>query len=223
MKKILFVVTSHDKLGNTGKPTGYYVSEVTHPYHVLSRDYEIDIVSPQGGKAPEEGLDLTDPITKEVWEDAKFQSKITNTLTPDKVNPDEYCAIFYAGGHGVMWDFPENKTLADICKKIYEAGGVVSAVCHGPAGLVNVTLSDGTPLIKDKHINAFTNIEEDLNGTSSAVPFMLQTTLLDKDCIFEQMKPWSNFTVVDGRIITGQNPMSALTVGYKVAAKLSSL
>lgn len=223
MKKILFVVTSHSELGNTGKKTGFYFSEVAHPYYVLSRDYEIDIVSPQGGAAPYEGLDPNDTISMGLYNQAEFRKKIGSTLTPAQVNPDDYCAIFYAGGHGVMWDFPDNKELTAICAKIYEAGGVVASVCHGPAGLVNVTLSDGTPLVAGKHLVSFTNTEETINGTASVVPFMLETVLLEKGCTFEQQKPWSDFTVEDQRLITGQNPMSALTLGYRIAAALSEI
>ena len=223
MKKILFVVTSHSELGNTGKKTGFYFSEVAHPYYVLSRDYEIDIVSPKGGEAPFEGLDQSDSISMNLYNQPAFRSKIANTLTPGQVNPDEYCAIFYAGGHGVMWDFADNTALAEICAKIYENGGVVAAVCHGPAGLINVTLSNGNKLVAGKHLVSFTNREEDINGTSPVVPFMLENALLDAGCTFEQQKPWSDFTVEDQRLITGQNPMSALTLGYRIAAALSAL
>lgn len=223
MKKILFVVSSHSELGDTGKKTGFYFSEAAHPYYVLSRDYEIDFVSPQGGKAPYEGYDETDEISRQMMNDATFTAKISNTLKPADVKPADYCAIFYAGGHGVMWDFPDNKELASICAQIYEADGVVGAVCHGPAGLVNVKLSDGSLLVADKHINSFTNQEETLIDMQQVVPFMLQTKLLEQGCIYEERKPWSNFVVADERIVTGQNPMSALAVGYRIASMLARL
>lgn len=223
MKKILFVVTSHSQLGNTGKKTGFYFSEVAHPYYILSRDYEIDIVSPKGGAAPYEGLDQTDTISMGLYNQPNFMQKIQNTLAPAQVNPQDYCAIYYAGGHGVMWDFADNTALADICARIYENGGVVAAVCHGPAGLINVTLSDGSKLVAGKRLVSFTNREEDINGTSSVVPYMLEDALLDAGCTFELQKPWSDFTVEDQRLVTGQNPMSALTLGYRVAAVLSAI
>lgn len=223
MKKILFVVTSHSELGNTGKKTGFYFSEVAHPYYILSRDYTIDIVSPKGGEAPYEGLDPKDTISMEMYNQKEFRQKIAHTLTPAQVNPDDYCAIYYAGGHGVMWDFADNTALAKICAQIYENGGVVGAVCHGPAGLLNVTLSNGKKLINGKHLVSFTNTEEDINGTSSVVPYMLETELLKGGCTFEQQKPWSDFTVEDSRLVTGQNPMSALTLGYRIATVLSSI
>ena len=135
-KKILFVVTSHDRLGNTNNPTGYYLSEVSHPWSVLiSAGYEIDFVSPKGGKAPAEAVDLTDEINKAFWENSVYRFKIEHTLNPQEVNPVEYIAVFYAGGHGVMWDYPNNQDLGRIAQTIYENGGVVSAVCHAPAAL----------------------------------------------------------------------------------------
>lgn len=160
-KKILFVVTSHDRLGNTNNPTGYYLSEVSHPWSVLiSAGYEIDFVSPKGGKAPAEAVDLTDEINKAFWENSVYRFKIEHTLNPQEVNPVEYIAVFYAGGHGVMWDYPNNLDLGRIAQTIYENGGVVSAVCHAPAALLNVKLSNGELLIKGRKINSFTNEEE---------------------------------------------------------------
>lgn len=221
--KILFVVTSHAELGNTGKKTGYFLSEVTHPWSVLGEDYDIDVVSPKGGRPPVDGFDLNDPINRKFWDDPQWQDKMSSTLTPAQVNPDEYKAIFYAGGHGAMWDFPDNVALARIAASIYEAGGIVAAVCHGPAGLINIKLSDGTNLIKGKRLDSFTNAEEIANGTADIVPFMLQTALEEKGAIFDCAKPWSDHVVTDGRLITGQNPMSALDLGKAVLSELSKI
>ena len=169
-KKILFVVTSHDRLGNTNNPTGYYLSEVSHPWSVLiSAGYEIDFVSSKGGKAPAEAVDLTDEINKAFWENSVYRFKIEHTLNPQEVNPVEYIAVFYAGGHGVMWDYPNNQDLVRIAQTIYENGGVVSAVCHAPAALLNVKLSNGELLIKGKKINSFTNEEEKFLNTNSLI------------------------------------------------------
>lgn len=169
-KKILFVVTSHDRLGNTNNPTGYYLSEVSHPWSVLiSAGYEIDFVSSKGGKAPAEAVDLTDEINKAFWENSVYRFKIEHTFNPQEVNPVEYIAVFYAGGHGVMWDYPNNQDLGRIAQTIYENGGVVSAVCHAPAALLNVKLSNGELLIKGKKINSFTNEEEKFLNTNSLI------------------------------------------------------
>ncbi len=126
-KKILFVVTSHDKKGNTGEDTGYYLGEVSHPWEVLHHaGYEIDFVSPKGGTPPVDGFDLKDPVNKEFWENKEYKNKIDHSMTPSQVNPKEYSTIFYAGGHGAMWDLADNKVLADIASKIYENGGIVA-------------------------------------------------------------------------------------------------
>lgn len=221
--RILFVVTSHGELGNTGKPTGYYLSEVTHPWDVLSGQYEIDVVSPLGGKPPVDGFDLEDPVNRKYWDNPEWQKKMSNTLKPADVKADDYKGIFYAGGHGVMWDFPDNRELAKICAQVFENGGIVGAVCHGPAGLLNVKLSDGSRLVKSKKVNSFTNAEEDANGTSAVVPFMLQTALEENGANYEHAPKWADFAIVDGRLVTGQNPMSAKKVGKLMLDLLNNL
>lgn len=219
--KILFVVTSHSELGKSGRKTGYFLSEVTHPWSVLGNKFDIDVVSPKGGRPPVDGFDLNDPINKKFWDDPEWQDKMSATMTPDEVKPEEYKAIFYAGGHGAMFDFPNNERLAQIASAIYENGGIVSAVCHGPAGLINILLPSGRNLIKGKRLDSFTNAEEDANGTSAFMPFMLQTVLEEKGCIFDCGAPWSDHVVVDGRLITGQNPMSALSLGKALLKALT--
>lgn len=213
MEKILFAVTSHGELGATGKKTGYFLSEVTHPWSVLSEKYEIDVVSPKGGRPPVDGFDLNDLINRKYWDDPAWQDKMSNTMTPEEVDPSQYKAIFFAGGHGAMWDFPNNKGLAKISQQIYEAGGFVAAVCHGPAGLLDIKLKDGSFLIKGKKLDSFTNAEEEANGTAKIVPFLLQTALTEKGADFECGAPWTSHVVRDGRLITGQNPQSALELG----------
>lgn len=218
--KVLFVVTSHGELGNSGRKTGYFLSEVTHPWSVLSEKYDIDVVSPKGGRPPVDGFNLEDPINRKYWDDPEWQDKMSATMTPEDVDPGKYKAIFYAGGHGAMFDFPDNKKLAEIAEAIYNKGGFVAAVCHGPAGLINIMLPDGTNLVKDKKFDCFTNAEEDANGTTKYMPFLLQTALQDKGGIFDGAAPWSDHVVRDGRLITGQNPMSALSLGKTLLSAL---
>jgi putative intracellular protease/amidase len=223
-KKILFVVTSHAQKGNTGQPTGYYLSEVAHPWSVLTKaGYEIDFVSPQGGKAPVDGLNLNDPINKEFWENEAYRTKIENTKKPSEVNASDYVAIFYAGGHGTMWDFADNKELASLATQIYENGGIVSAVCHGPAGLVNIKLSNGRYLIDGKKINGFTNEEEIAVKLEKVVPFMLETKLIERGARFEKSGLWQPHVTVDQRVITGQNPASAHGVGEATLKELKKI
>ncbi len=223
-KKILFVVTSHNKKGSTGEPTGYYLAEVTHPWEVLhSAGYEIDFVSPQGGKAPVDGFNLEDSVNRKFWENTTYRTKIENTMKPEDVKPEEYAAILYAGGHGTMWDFADNTELAGIASEIYENNGVVSAVCHGPAALLNVKLNSGKYLVDGKKINAFTNEEETAVGAEKIVPFMLETSLKERGAIFEKSGLGQKHVTVDQRVVTGQNPASAQGVGEAILTVLSSL
>jgi len=222
-KKILFVVTSHEIKGDTGEKTGYYLGEVSHPWEVLvAAGYEIDFVSPKGGNPPVDGFDLSDPVNKKFWEDKYYHQKITHSLKPSQVDPQDYGAIFYAGGHGAMWDLPNNKELANIASKIYEQNGVVAAVCHGPAGLLNIQLSDGKYLIAGKKVNGFSNEEEELVKLTKVVPFLLEDQMKERGGIYEQSAPWQNHVTVDGRLITGQNPQSAKAVGEAIKKLLTN-
>jgi putative intracellular protease/amidase len=221
MKKILFVVTSHDKKGSTGQPTGYYLSEVSHAWEVLKKaGYEIDFVSPKGGKAPVDDFNLNDATNRAFWEDKTYRHKIENTMKPSQVNPSEYAAIYYAGGHGTMWDFPESKAIADIATNIYEHNGVIGAVCHGPSGLVNIRLSNGKYLVDGKRINAFTNEEEAAVKLDKVVPFSLENKLIERGAKFEKSGLWQPYVTLDERLITGQNPASARLVGEQVLSEL---
>ncbi len=222
--KILFVVSSHDKKGNTGESTGYYLSEVSHPWEILhNAGYEIDFVSPKGGTPPVDGFDLSDEVNKKFWENEEYHAKINNSMKPSEVDPDNYVAIHYAGGHGTMWDFADNAELAEIAQKIYENNGIVSAVCHGPAGLVNIKLSNGKYLVDGKKINAFTNEEEIAVKLEHVVPYMLETTLIDRGAIFEKSGLWQPHVTVDQRVVTGQNPQSAHGVGEAVLKEIQKL
>ncbi len=224
MKKILFVVTSCDQKGDTGGKTGYYLGEVSHPWDVLhSAGYEIDFVSPKGGKAPVDGFDLSDPVNKKFWEDDIYRNKIENTMKPDEVNPADYIAIHYAGGHGTMWDFADNAEIAEIARQIYENNGVVSAVCHGPAGLVNIRLSTGEYLVDGKMINAFTNEEETAVGLEAVVPFLLESVLIERGAQFEKSGLWEKHVAVDHRVVTGQNPQSAQGVGEATLLEIQKI
>jgi len=220
-KKILFVVTSHNEKGNTGKKTGFYLSEVAHPWETLvNAGYEIDFVSPAGGKAPVDGFNLEDAVNKKFWNDVVYRRKIEKTMKPSEINPGQYVAIHYAGGHGAMWDFADNVELASIAAKIYENGGIVSAVCHGPAGLVNIKLSNGKYLVEGKKINAFTNEEETAVKLDKVVPFLLESKLMERGAGFEKSGLWQPHVVTDRRVVTGQNPQSAKAVGEAVLKEL---
>lgn len=216
-QRVLFVLTSHDTLGNTGKETGFYLSEVTHPYEAFERvGIEVEFVSPKGGKAPAIGIDLADPLNKVFLEDSIKLAKIENTLIPAEIEPSRYDAIFFAGGHGSMWDFADNELLAGIGASIYERGGIVGAVCHGSAGLLNIKLSDGSYLVAGKAVAGFTNEEEAAVGLSEVVPFLLASKLSDRGATHTKADNFQVHVVVSDRLVTGQNPASAKGVGVEM-------
>jgi putative intracellular protease/amidase len=219
--KILFVLTSHDRKGNTGQPTGFYLPEAAHPWAVLqAAGFEIDFVSPKGGKPPMDGVDLSDPVNRAFLENQEVSRKIDNTLTPDQINVRDYAAIFFVGGHGTMWDFPNDASLARLAATIYEEGGVVGAVCHGPAALVNLKLSNGQYLVKGRRVAAFTDDEERAVNLDRVVPFLLATTLGQRGAVHVPAPNWQSNVIVDDRLVTGQNPASAERVGQEIAALL---
>lgn len=221
-RKILIALTSHGELGSTGRQTGFYLSEAAHPWKVFTdAGYTVDLVSVQGGHPPVDGIDRSDPVQQAFLDDPDISAKLTNTLRPEQVNPADYDAIFYAGGHGTMWDFPEATRLADIARDIYENNGVVAAVCHGPAGLVNITLSDGRYLVADREVAGFTNEEEAAVGLTEDVPFLLQTRLEQRGAKHTGASNFQPWVVRDGRLVTGQNPASATGVAEQVITALN--
>lgn len=220
--KILFVVTSHAKIDQTGKATGFYLSEVAHPWNVLiNAGYEVDFVSPRGGEAPVDGFDLEDPINRKFWEDKTYRAKIEQTKLPSEIDPADYVGIHFAGGHGAMWDLADNVVIAQIAARIYVRGGIVAAVCHGPAGLVNIKLPNGKYLVEGKRVNAFTNEEEAAVQLEKVVPFLLESKLIERGARFEKSAPFSSHVVADHRLITGQNPQSATAVGEVLVEQLA--
>ena len=220
--KVLFVVTSHSEKGSTGEKTGYYLSEVSHAWEVIVNEgYEIDFVSPKGGEAPVDGFDLSDPVNKAFWENATYKAKISNTLKPSEVKVRDYVAIYFARGHGTMWDFADNKELQRLTRQIYEKNGVVGAVCHGPSGLVNVKLSNGKYLVEGKRVNSFTDAEEKALKLETVVPFMLETEMRKRGAKFENSEMWQPHVTVDGLLVTGQNPASAKGVALEMVKLLN--
>lgn len=220
-KKVLFVATNCSKLGDTGHRTGAFLSELTHPYEEISAaGYEIDIASPKGGEIPLDGVKMDDPINAVWMNDEDFLEKIANSLSADDVNADEYCAIYYAGGHGAMFDLADNKKLQQITQKIWDNDGVVSAVCHGTVGLVNVKNSEGQYLIKDHEVAAFSNSEEEAVGMEDAMPFLLQDKITSRGARYTHSSKFAPHVVKSGRLVTGQNPASAMGVGQSIVEVL---
>jgi len=214
IKPVLFVLTSHGAKGDTGQPTGYYLGEVTHPLAELEEaGIQVEFASIQGGEPPVDGLELNDPINARYWNNRQFREAVGHTQRLGEVDPSKYSAIFFAGGHGAMWDFPKSPDVPRVTRAIYEAGGLVGAVCHGPAALVNVTLSNGAYLVSGKNISAFTDDEERAVQLDRVVPFLLASTLTQRGAKHHPAPQWTAKVVVDGRLVTGQNPQSAAGVG----------
>lgn len=213
VRKILFVLTSHDRKGD--KPGGFHLSELTHPYTVLHEaGYRIDFVSPRGmASVDPDSLDMKDALNADFWNDMQLRQSALRTLRPADIDADDYAAIFFVGGHAAMWDLPDNTELVGITARIHENGGVVGAVCHGPAGLVNVRLGDGSYLVQGKDVACFSNAEERAVGFERIIPFSLADRLEERGA---RALPGPNFAeqvVISDRLVTGQNPASATGLG----------
>lgn len=210
--KILAVVTSTDMMGTSDKSTGYELTELARAYYVFKANgFEVDIASPLGGKPPVV-LDDDDmgPFDYAFLNDSEAQYKTSHTIPVDDVIATEYQAIFFAGGKGAMFDFPKNKTIQTIVRDYYESGKVVGAVCHGPAALVNVQLTNGRPLIENKLVSGFTNKEELLliSDAATLFPFLLQDKMIAQGARFSEGALYLENVNVDKNLVTGQNPWS---------------
>lgn len=219
-KKALLVLTSHDDLGGV-RQTGFHLGEAAHPWKELTdAGVDVDLASIDGGAAPQDGRKDDDPIQEEFL--AKMASQLENTLELSDVNAKDYDAVIFVGGHGTMWDFPNNPTVNALGRDVYEGGGVVGAVCHGPAALVGMTLSDGTPLVRGKTLAAFTNAEEEAVGLTDVVPFLLQSELENLGATHTASDNFTENIEVSDRLVTGQNPASARRLGAEIAQLLKS-
>jgi putative intracellular protease/amidase len=215
---ILIGLTSHGDLGGL-RSTGYYLPEAAHPWRVFTdAGYTVEFASVAGGEPPVDGADLSDPVQKEFTE----QVSLATTPTFGDLDPAGYDAVLFAGGHGAMWDFPSDPALASFARDLYERGGVVAAVCHGPAALAGLTLSDGTPLVAGKRVAAFTDSEETAVGLTEVVPFLLQSRLEELGAKHTGAADWQPHVVTDGRLVTGQNPASSTGVAEAVVAVLKN-
>ena len=210
---ILIALTSHDQLGNTGRKTGYYLSEVSHPYAVFNEfGFDVEFVSVAGGDAPMDGVNRNDEVNAAFLDNTGLMAQVQNTPTPDQVNGSDYAGLLFAGGHGTMWDFAESEGLANIARDVYETGGVIGAVCHGVAGLLNIELSNGRPLVDGKTLTSFTNEEEEAVNLTDVVPYLLETELIAKGAIHTKAPNFKAHVESSERVVTGQNPASAAGV-----------
>lgn len=223
MKKILIPVTNHATLGTTDQQNGTFSPELTHALHVfLDAGFDYDIASIKGGKAPVYGVDMEgDAVNAAIQSDSTFTSRIENTIPVSQINGDDYDAIFYPGGFGLLSDLATNPDFAAISAKHYEDGGVLSAVCHGPAGLLPIILSNGEKLLASKSVTGFTREEEVDYGTISHVPFVLEESLARTAARYSKGQPWGVLVIEDDRVVTGQNPASAHDVAQAVVKLLA--
>ncbi len=221
IKPILIVMTSHAVKGSTGLPTGFYLSEVTHPLAVFeAAKIPVEYASINGGEPPADGVNLDDEINAKYWKEASFREAIKNTQVLADVDSNKYSAVFYAGGHGTMWDFPDSQAVQRVTREIYEQGSVIAAVCHGPAALVNVKLSDGSYLVAGKQVSAFTDDEERAAKLDSVVPFLLASKLTERGAKHVGAANWQAKVITSERLVTGQNPASAKGVAEAVVRLL---
>lgn len=212
--KILMVLTSHDRLGKTGKKTGFWLEEFAAPYYVLKdAGHEITLASPKGGQPPldpksDEPASQTD-ATRRFKSDQEAQAQLASTVRLDSVRSSDFDAIFYPGGHGPLWDLAEDAQSKILIEQTLADGKPVALVCHAPAVLKNVTANDRRPLVAGKRVTGFTDEEEAAVGLTEIVPFLLEDVLKQLGAKFSKAEPFKPHVVREGLLITGQNPASS--------------
>lgn len=216
MKKVLIVETNVTRYQGTTDPTGLWLGEAAEFVDEMQKaKIQVDYVSPLGGFVPLDprSMKYTDESIMKIYEDNTFVKRaLINTLSPQNIKPEDYFAIYYSGGHGVMWDFPDNIELENIALKIYQNDGYITSVCHGIAGLLNIKDESGKYIINDKNITGFTTSEEIIAGKKSVVPFLNQKIAEQHGANFKKQRFYRDFAIKDGHIITGQNPFSVRSV-----------
>jgi putative intracellular protease/amidase len=219
--KILIVLTSHNQLGDTGLKTGFWLEEFATPYYIFKdANADVSLVSPSGGQPPldpkSDEPDFQTKATERFKEDGDAQAALANTLKLSDVSPDDYDAVFYAGGHGPLWDLVEDADSIALIENMYATGKPVAAVCHAPAVLSQAKDSNGSYLIKGKSVTGFSNTEEDAVQLSDVVPFSLENELIAKGASYSKADDWNPYVITDGNLITGQNPASSERVARAV-------
>lgn len=212
--RILMVLTSHDQLGDTGKKTGFWLEELAAPYYVLKdAQVAITLASPKGGQPPlDPKSDLPEnqtESTRRFHADKAAQADLAKTKKLADMSADDFDAIFYPGGHGPMWDMPDNATSIALIEAFVKADKPVGAVCHAPVALINVRENEGRYLIEGKRVTGFSNAEENIVGLTAFVPFLLEDRLKERGGVYSKGTNWASYVQVDGKLVTGQNPASS--------------
>ncbi|MED5617688.1 type 1 glutamine amidotransferase domain-containing protein [Ideonella sp. BN130291] len=225
-KRILMVLTSNDRMGATGKPTGLWAEELAVPYYALTgAGAQVTLASPRGGRAPIDPGSLkekgqNDPAVERLLADAALMAQVEATRPVADVRMEDFDAVFFPGGHGTMWDLPTSDSVTRLVEAAARQHKLIAAVCHGVAGLVSAKGPDGRPLVAGKRVNSFTDAEEAQAGLADAVPFLLESRLRELGAHFEGAPNWQPFALCDGRLITGQNPQSSAAVADLLLAAL---
>ncbi|MGY0392471.1 type 1 glutamine amidotransferase domain-containing protein [Bizionia sp. KMM 8389] len=223
---VLFVLTSHDQLGNSGKKTGFWVEEFASPYYILlDKGVNITIATPKGGAAPidpsSDTPDAATEATKRFDNDEIAKEKIANTKVLADMNPDDFDAVFYPGGHGPLWDLANNETSISLIEEFNKQEKPIGFVCHAPAALKNVKGINGNPLVRNKKVTGFSNTEEKAVGLTDIVPFLVENMLTENGGEYSKKENWEAYAVQDGNLITGQNPASSELVAEKLLESLN--
>ncbi|HEY4359954.1 MAG TPA: type 1 glutamine amidotransferase domain-containing protein [Bryobacteraceae bacterium] len=223
--KILMVLTSHDQLGNTGRKTGFWLEEFAAPYFVFRDAGVLTLASPKGGQPPiDPKSDLAEnqtPAMTRFKQDAAAQKQLSQTVKLSDMKSEDFDTIFYVGGHGPMWDLVDNPVSIALIESFYNSGKPVAAVCHSP-GVFHRVMYQGEPLVKGKPVTGFTNGEEAAVGLTHVVPFLVEDELKRIGGLYEKAADWAPFALVDGRVVTGQNPASSTAAAKSLMAVLAS-
>lgn len=227
MKHVLFVLTSHDTLGDTGHKTGFWVEEFAAPYYLLAdAGVQITLASPKGGYPPIDPKSadpaFSTPATERFNADTALQAKLSQTLPLTGITASDFDAVFYPGGHGPLWDLATDKHSLALIAATIGAGKPVAAVCHAPAVLINAQNADGSPLVAGRHVTGFSNSEEAAVGLTDIVPLLVEDALKARGGLYVKADDWASHVVEDGLLITGQNPASSEAVAHALLQRLQA-
>ena len=223
--KVAMVLTSHDKLGDTGKPTGFWLEEFAAPYDVLKdAGVELTLASPAGGQPPldpkSDAADAQTEATRRFKSDPAAQAALAHTVTLESLAADDFDALFYPGGHGPMWDLAEDAHSIRLIETMLAAEKPVALVCHAPGALRHVTRADGAPMVQGKSVTGFTNTEEAAVGLTDVVPFLVEDMLTEEGGRYSKAGDWQPYVLRDGLLITGQNPASSEPAAHELLHQL---
>ncbi|MBH3460358.1 type 1 glutamine amidotransferase domain-containing protein [Pseudomonas putida] len=226
MKKILMVLTSHDQLGDTGKKTGFWLEEFAAPYYVFSdAGAQITLASPKGGQPPldpkSDEPDAQTNATRRFQQDTKAQTALADTIPLGEIDPYDFDAVFYPGGHGPLWDLAEDKDSITLLESLYASNKPIGAVCHAPGVFKHVKAADGQPVVKGKRVTGFTNSEEEAVRLTDVVPFLVEDMLKVNGGEYSKAADWASYVVEDGNLITGQNPASSEAAAHALLKRLA--